>query len=255
MTQQIAISKYNASGNDFVIFHTFRRDDYSELAKTLCHRISGVGADGLVVVLPASTDDVDFEWDFYNSDGSHAGMCGNASRAVSHYAFKNQLITTRRMSFLSSSGIIRTQVFDQDQIETTLTPHKIINSNITLKNKSYWLADTGVPHIVTVCDDIDDFDISLARELRQKYEANVNWVMIKDGNLFVRTYERGVEDETLACGTGISASFLRVLELGLVSKKTTAYPRSNEPIVVQYKNDRLMMTGQVSLSFRSVVEV
>ena len=255
MNQQIAISKYNASGNDFVIFHTFQRGDYSALAKMLCDRISGVGADGLVVVLPAVTDDVDFEWDFYNNDGSHAGMCGNASRAVSHYAFANHLVAQKQMSFLSSAGIIQTQFFDQNQIETTLTPHKIINPNIEYKNKTYWLADTGVPHIVTVCNDLSEFDLSLARELRQKYEANVNWAMLKDGNLFVRTYERGVENETLACGTGISAAFLRVLELGLVGKQATAYPKSNEPILVQYKNNRLSMRGKVSLSFRSVIEI
>ena len=255
MNQQIAISKYNASGNDFVIFHTFLRGDYSKLAKTLCHRTSGVGADGLVVILPASVGDVDFEWDFYNSDGSAAGMCGNASRAVAHYAFKNQLVSKKQISFLSASGVIQTQVFEHNQIETTLTPHKIINANIAYKNKPYWLADTGVPHIVAVCDDLDEFNLSLARELRQKYEANVNWVMVKDGNLFVRTYERGVEDETLACGTGISAAFLRVSELGLVSEQVTAYPKSNKPILVQYKNGRLSMRGEVSLSFRSVVAV
>ena len=78
------ITKYSANGNDFIIFIAQKKIDRSELAKKLCHRQNGIGADGLVVVLP--NKDYDFEWDFYNADGSHANMCGNASRAVAHFA-------------------------------------------------------------------------------------------------------------------------------------------------------------------------
>jgi diaminopimelate epimerase len=83
------VTKYSASGNDFVIFHTFKKEDRSELAKKLCHRQEGVGADGLIVLIPHEI--YDFEWQFYNADGSVAAMCGNGSRAAAHYAYSNGL--------------------------------------------------------------------------------------------------------------------------------------------------------------------
>lgn len=114
--------KYCANGNDFLIFHTFVRRDYSELARALCHRFSGIGADGLVVVLPCEADSsldssaladssarVAYEWDFYNADGSSANMCGNASRCVAHYAYSMGLAGAKH-SFLSKAGIIRVSV-------------------------------------------------------------------------------------------------------------------------------------------------
>ena len=83
------IAKYNANGNDFIIFHTFIEADRSALAQQLCHRQSGIGADGLIVLLPHA--EYDFKWQFYNSDGSPASMCGNGTRACAHYAFTNHL--------------------------------------------------------------------------------------------------------------------------------------------------------------------
>ncbi|RLA76008.1 MAG: diaminopimelate epimerase, partial [Epsilonproteobacteria bacterium] len=101
------VAKYSANGNDFVIFHAFDKKDRSEEAKQLCHRQNGIGADGLIVILPHAEHD--FEWEFYNSDGSHADMCGNGSRAAAHYAYINELATSR-MSFLTGAGVINAKV-------------------------------------------------------------------------------------------------------------------------------------------------
>ena len=85
----MTVVKYDASGNDFVIFHSDQEKDYSSLAQKLCNRETGIGADGLIVIVPHDT--LDFKWLFYNSDGSYAAMCGNGTRACAHYAYTHNL--------------------------------------------------------------------------------------------------------------------------------------------------------------------
>ena len=101
------VVKYSASGNDFVIFHSFIKEDFSAFAKRLCHRQEGVGADGLIVLVPHDT--LDFEWCFYNADGSSAEMCGNGTRACAHYALDNGL-ASNEMRFLTLAGEIACKV-------------------------------------------------------------------------------------------------------------------------------------------------
>jgi diaminopimelate epimerase len=235
----MVVYKYSASGNDFVIFHTFIKKDRSLLAKELCDRQNGIGADGLIVILPH--EEYDFEWQFYNSDGSIAEMCGNGSRAAAHYAFINGLAPAK-MRFLTIAGVIEAEV-DGDVVESQLTPHKEI------KEINEWkLFDTGVPHLVKI-DSIDNFDLQECRDLRYKHNANVNVAEVKDGKLYVRTYERGVEDETLACGTGMCASFLLAREKGLVGNEVTVYPKSGEELQIRLKNSRLYFKGRVKNTF------
>lgn len=235
----MVVYKYSASGNDFVIFHTFIKKDRSSLAKELCDRQNGIGADGLIVILPH--EEYDFEWQFYNSDGSVAEMCGNGSRAAAHYAFINGLAPAK-MRFLTVAGVIEAEV-DGDKVESQLTPHKEI------KEMNEWkLFDTGVPHLVKI-DSIDNFDLQECRDLRYKHNANVNVAEVKDGKLYVRTYERGVEDETLACGTGMCASFLLAREKGLVGNEVTVYPKSGEELQIRLKNGRLYFKGRVKNTF------
>ena len=233
------VSKYSASGNDFVIFHTFKKEDRSELAKKLCDRFNGIGADGLIVILPH--EKYDFEWQFYNSDGSEAEMCGNGSRAAAHYSHVNNLVNNR-MRFLTLAGVIEAEV-NGDVVETQLTPHK------KLDNFGDWtLFDTGVPHLVKI-DNLENFDVNKCRELRYKHNANVNIGDVKNGTLYVRTYERGVENETLACGTGMCATFLKARELGLVGDKVTVIPKSGEKLEISLKNGRLYFKGKVIHTF------
>jgi diaminopimelate epimerase len=118
----MVVSKYNASGNDFVIFHAFKKINRGKLAKKLCDRFEGIGADGLIVILPH--DKYDFEWQFYNSDGSEAEMCGNGSRAAAHYAYYNNL-ADNKMRFLTLAGVIEAQV-EGDIVKTQLSPYKFV---------------------------------------------------------------------------------------------------------------------------------
>ena len=243
------ISKYSANGNDFVVFHTFIKKDRSELAKKLCHRQNGIGADGLIVLIPSSKDDdFDFEWQFYNSDGSEAEMCGNGSRACAHYAFINEL-APRNMSFLTLAGIINAQV-DEDMVLSELTPPKILDKEINHNGKLWWKLDTGVPHLVSFTQDIEKFDIKEARELRYKYNANVNIAFIdKDKNLKVRTYERGVEDETLACGTGMAACFYRALQENKIGDNIKVFPKSGDTLYLGVNDITITFQGRVKKVF------
>ena len=245
------VYKYSANGNDFVIFHSQTKVDRSELARELCHRQDGIGADGLIVIVPHV--DYDFEWQFYNSDGSTAEMCGNGSRACAHYAFIHDL-APKNMSFLTEAGVINAEV-DGDMILSELTPPKIIDKDIELNSKSWWLLDTGVPHLVSFTQNIEEFDIAEARELRYKYNANVNIAFVEGKNLRVRTYERGVEDETLACGTGMAACYYRALQEGLVQGSIEVYPTSGETLYLGMNDRTITFRGEVKNTFVTDWEV
>ena len=246
------IAKYSASGNDFVIFHTEVKVDRTELAKSLCHRQNGIGADGLIVVLPH--EEYDFEWQFYNADGSHADMCGNGSRACAHYAYTNGL-APKNMSFLTGAGVINANIEDDDSksgiVLSELTPPEIIDKEIVLNGHSWWLLNTGVPHLVRFSDSIESFDIDEARELRYKYNANVNNMAVVGENLRVRTYERGVEAETLACGTGMAACFYRALQEKKVKKNIKVFPSSGETLYLGVNERTITFKGKVINTFNT----
>jgi len=239
------VSKYTASGNDFVIFHTFIKKDFSDLAKKLCHRQEGVGADGLIVIVPHDT--LDFQWCFYNADGSSAEMCGNGTRACAHYAFNNDLAPAN-MRFLTLAGEISC-IVDGVRVQSDLTPPKILDDMIHENGKSWWLINSGVPHLVTFDADINNFDILEARELRHKYNCNVNIASVEDGFMRVRTYERGVEDETLACGTGMAACFYRANQERKVDKTSVVKPTSGDELFLGLEDGIITFTGDVRKVF------
>lgn len=244
----LQIAKYCASGNDFVIFHAFEKRDRSHLARILCDRQNGIGADGLIVLVPHDT--YDFEWEFYNADGSVASMCGNGSRACAHYAHRFGL-AQEKMAFLTGAGVIKAFV-EEDMVQSDLTPPKILHKEIEEAGMKWWLIDTGVPHLITFDADINHFDIGLARTLRHKYNANVNIASCnQDGTLKVRTYERGVEDETLACGTGMAASFYRAKQEGIVADTTQVFPKSGETLYLGLEEGVITFKGEVKGVFET----
>jgi len=244
----VKITKYSGNGNDFVIFIGKEKEDYSQLAKKLCHRQNGVGADGLVVVLPHEA--YDFEWDFYNADGSSASMCGNASRCVAHFAQEKGISTNNKSEFLTGAGVIRATINGMYVVSDMVEP-KIISQNIEEEGESWWLIDSGVPHLVAMRDDIKTFDIVQARRLREKYNCNVNICNIKDDTLYVRTYERGVEDETLACGTGMVACFIRNHQENSGSLNMKVYPKSGDELYVSFEEGVYRFGGQVTKVFEA----
>jgi len=234
----MTVTKYNASGNTFVIFHTDKKENYSNLAIDLCAKEN---VDGLIVIVPHN--EYDFEWLFYNNDGSTANMCGNGTRAVAHYACTNE-ITSSNVRFLTGAGEIKC-IVNNDIVETTMTKPQYIMSEFEEFGFTWVLIDTGVPHLVTLVDDLEQFDLDICSKMRYKYNANVNFTKIDKDALRVRTYERGVENETQACGTGMTACFLRALELNLIESSINVYPTSNELLVLKKENDTIYFKGQV----------
>ena len=245
------LAKYSANGNDFILFHAFEKRDRSELAIELCNRQSGVGADGLIVLVPHER--LDFEWEFYNADGSTAEMCGNGSRACAHYAVRFGL-ASEKMTFLTEAGEIQA-VVKGEMVQSDLTPPIIKDKAIEHNSKAWWIIDTGVPHLVTFDANIEDFDLSEARELRHKYNANVNIAkVLDDGSLRVRTYERGVEDETLACGTGMAACFYRANQEGWIDDSAEVYPTSGDTLYLGLVEGTITFKGKVTPTFTTTWE-
>lgn len=238
------VSKYNASGNDFVIFHSFVSADRSELARVLCDRFNGVGADGLIVLLPFENG---VKWEFYNNDGSDAAMCGNGSRAALLYAVKNGLTATNT-KLLTGAGVVSGSV-SGDVVEVELTKAKKLAQKFHSDGREWHFYDTGVPHLVTFCENLGEFDLDLASKMRKSCNANVNFAKFDGENLLVRTYERGVEAETNACGTGMAACFYAGVEnLGL-KREICVIPKSNERLNLRLCGEKIFFKGKVKHCF------
>lgn len=249
------LSKYNASGNDFVIFQAidnakFNSSNRSELARKLCDRFSGIGADGLIIIKPASGA-CDFAWEFYNSDGSVAAMCGNGSRAAALYAYKNQ-ICDAICSFETGAGVIAATITG-DSVEVALSEPKMLSEPFFELGLEWSFYDTGVPHLVTFTENLSEFNLEICKAMRQKYNANINYAKFDGNRLLVRTFERGVENETNACGTGMAASFFTGFRRFGLSDKVEVMPKSNEILSLRFDGRTIHFGGKVSHIFDTAI--
>jgi diaminopimelate epimerase len=215
----IFFSKMSGSGNDFIIIDNRNGDldglDLMKFITSVCQRKMSVGADGMILI--ESSDRADFRWRFYNSDGSRAEMCGNGARCAARFAYVNG-IAGENLSFETDAGIVSGQVnADRARVKMPDPTDLRLDYSIDLTNGPMTLSsiNTGVPHVVIIRDTVEDIDVfGLGREIRNHGAfapagTNVNFICQQGpGDLTIRTYERGVEDETLACGTGSIASAL-----------------------------------------------
>ena len=242
----MTVTKYSANGNDFVMIIKKKKKDRSKLAKKLCHRQNGIGADGLVVLIPH--EEYDFEWEFYNSDGSRATMCGNASRAVAHFAIGKGISQDGEAEFLTGAGVIRARV-NGNYVVSDMTKPIILSKEIEEDDETWWFIDTGVPHLIAIRETIEEFDLEQAERLRNKYNCNVNICKVEDNTLYVRTFERGVEAETLACGTGMVACFVRANNEELVDDDVKVFPTSKDELYISLEDDIYKFGGEVTKTF------
>ena len=203
----LKFDKYQGAGNDFVIVNNLdvKYNLSGEQIAWLCDRRFGIGADGLILV--EKSDEADLAMKFYNSDGKTASMCGNGGRCIARYAFDNG-IAAKTMKFAAEDGLHEAEIIDSENVKI-----KMINvEGVKVFDDGMW-TNTGVPHFVKFVDDVDKVDIAtegrkLADDKRFAPErTNVNFIDDKNG-FRIRTYERGVEGETLACGTGNVATAL-----------------------------------------------
>ena len=201
--------KYQGAGNDFVVIDN--RDGHFDgenvdMIAALCNRRFGIGADGLMLL--QSHPEHDFVMRYFNADGHEASMCGNGGRCIVAFAGKLGLIDNKT-SFLAVDGIHEADIEANDLVNL-----KMQNVPEVEIGEDYFFLNTGSPHFVRFSDDIETIDVvEEGRRIRNserfvKDGTNVNFVQLRDNGIKVYTYERGVEDETLACGTGITASAL-----------------------------------------------
>jgi len=241
----VKFTKAVATGNDFVIIDNRGKavkGSLASFAMKVCSRKQGVGADGLLVVEASQKADVMMR--IFNSDGSEAEMCGNGSRCIALYAYKKK-IAASKMTIDTLAGILNADVKD-DIVKVKLTDPKDIKWNMCLMINEcpYKLnfVDTGVPHTIHFVDDLEKIDVkSLGSEIRYHPEfspkgTNADFVRVSGKNsIDVRTYERGVEDETLACGTGVVASAVIAAESEKMVSPVTVRTRSGEKLKVYFE--------------------
>jgi diaminopimelate epimerase len=226
---EIAYFKMNGCGNDFILIDNregvVSDDDLPELIRGVCRRRLSVGADGLILI--ENDRRADFKWRFYNSDGSRAEMCGNGARCAARFALVNG-IAPSEMTFETDAGPVHALVESGSVKVKMPDPAELkLDRRLELERGTVTLStvNTGVPHAVCILDQIEEIDVvGLGREIRYHSDfapsgTNANFIAVDGDNVIaVRTYERGVEDETMACGTGcIASALVAAARMGMAS--------------------------------------
>jgi len=245
--KKILFTKMSGSGNDFIFLDgmdgSFSWVD-SMWVRQICQRALSVGADGVVVL--EKDDTYDFAWRFFNSDGTIAEMCGNGSRCAARFAYEKGTAGST-MTFSTLAGPISAEVKGK-RVKVQLTNPRLFDPELSLEvdGQVYTLfyIDTGVPHVVFEVEDLEEFPlIDVGRKIRfhEKFGpagTNVNVVkMTGDNTLTVRTYERGVEDETLACGTGSMAAALMMSMKGGFTPPVSVRAASGEILTISWEGE------------------
>lgn len=259
----VSFYKYHGAGNDFVLIDNrdFCYSLSNEQIKKLCHRKYSIGADGVIFLLKSKR--CDFKAQIFNSDGIEADMCGNAVLCLLNYLKKN---FPKKDEF-----IIETKKFDvfgffkNEKINFKIESALILNKNISIHEMNFFLLDTGVLHAVCFVDDLNALDVDKQGKEIRHHEyfyptgVNVNFVKLNDDNsVNVRTFEKGVEKETYACGTGAIASAI-----------ASSYKDKNSPVKVVFKggeyiisfekdNDiisEIVLSGSSELSYQGIINI
>ncbi len=202
----VEFEKYHGTGNDFIIIdlikYDFKVETLQKYFENMASRRFGIGADGIICI--QKTDGYDFKMLYYNADGNESSMCGNGGRCIIKYAHDNGYIDNK-CEFLAIDGP------HEGRIEQLISL-KMSNVNHIKKDDDAFVMNTGSPHYVIFKEEVDKIDVkkegqSIRNNTKYKLEGiNVNFVAFNDQVLKVRTYERGVEDETFSCGTGVTAA-------------------------------------------------
>jgi diaminopimelate epimerase len=270
--KKINFTKMCGAGNDFVFIDLKLNDGISinnSFIKKICDRRNGVGADGLITINDSS--DYDFLMNYYNADGSTGSLCANGARCAILFASKTGRLKNNSARFLSNETEYKGEIISDSEIQFNLNLPKKIKYNFKIKADGKLLnahfADTGSPHVVIDINEsegkfssLENVPIEkLGREIRYLPEfapagTNVNFVHIKDGMIYIRTYERGVEAETLACGTGSVAAALICSVTHRLSTPVKLITKGNEKLFVNFDVDdsrvkNLTLTGPAKKIF------
>ena len=247
-----AFVKMSGGGNDFVVFDDragwFPRDQAGPLVARICRRGLGVGADA--VVLLATAADADFRMVYYNADGGEAPMCGNAALCIARFARLQGAVEGKEMEFRTGSGLFRARVPDPERPEVTLwlvSPRELTLDLPDLAAPPYLrvgFVDTSTPHVVALLESeasVDALEVTAAGPPLRRHAhwepvgTNANFAAVVDrSTIRMRTFEKGVEDETLSCGTGATASAILAHLWGLVDPPVTVRTTGGVPLVVDF---------------------
>jgi diaminopimelate epimerase len=247
--ETLNFAKLQGTGNDFVVidnrnneFHEFIKPlNVKNAVKIICSRKTGVGADGLILVEKSEIPNTDFKWKFFNSDGSEAEMCGNGARCVSRFVVEKG-ICPERHKFETKAGIIESEVSGRT-VKVKLTQPTDWNLNIKWEGLTLHFVNTGVPHVVVFVDRVQSVNVEeIGRKIRHSplfapQGTNVNFAEVRLDRVIVRTYERGVEGETLACGTGATASALIAAKLYNLKSPVEVEVKSGERLKIYFDRE------------------
>lgn len=263
--------KMNGAGNDFVVLDNRDRSlalGGTEIAR-LCDRHRGVGADGLLLVEPPEGD-TDFRMRYYNADGREAEMCGNGARCFARFVNKLSPVTDGKVRFETPAGVI-SATLTGDQVSLGMSQPGPFAGGVELEaaghNLTVYSINTGVPHAVVLVDDLPGTDVrALGAALRhhphfQPRGTNVNFVSQPGPqDLVIRTYERGVEDETLACGTGVVACALTIARLTGTDAPIRVLVKGGDTLQVDFQREGdgftgVILTGPADFVFEGEITV
>ena len=266
----LRFTKMNGAGNDFVLIDNRAGEvhlDRSQIAR-LCDRHRGIGADG-ILLLEEAVNGTDFRMRYFNSDGGEAEMCGNGARCFARFASKIAE-TQKKISFETLAGVIAAELTD-DLVTLDMTEPTDLRLNVRLhladENKTIHFINSGVPHVVIPVSHIDDIDVRREGAAIRHHEmfspkgANVNFIEKRGTKkIAVRTYERGVEDETLACGTGVVAAALIFAAtenfdgpIGVLVRGGNELKVGFDKIDNQFRN--VTLTGPAEFVFEGTIEL
>lgn len=261
--------KMHGASNDFIMVddrkRTFPVDD-GEWIQSIATRRTGVGCEGVILIQPSETADIRMR--FFNPDGSEVEMCGNGARCLARLALDIGAAPAN-MSIETIAGELKATVTD-NSVTLFMTEPKdwTLEETLALGSStcSCSAVNTGVPHAVIVVDDLPGLDIKKMGALVRYHDrfkpagTNANFISVDSSSrISVRTYERGVEDETLACGTGITASALIAAKLGLVKAPVTVVPASGDELKVDFSlttsgADKVTLSGPAEYVFRGTLK-
>lgn len=257
----IEFYKYQGTGNDFIILDN-RNGEYNSLNKEqvahLCNRRFGIGADGLMLL--QLKEGYDFEMIYYNADGGESSMCGNGGRCLVNFA--NRLgVINNTASFIAIDGKHEASILPDQQVKLKMLDVKGIE-----KGDDYFLLNTGSPHYVVFKPSIKDLDVyNEGKKIRYNKRfadvgVNINFVETLSLNLYVRTYERGVENETLSCGTGVTAAAIAASGTAFKNYQTNiSTPGGNLQVQFDKLNDEtfinVYLTGPATFVYKGTITI
>jgi len=273
----VEFTKMNGAGNDFIVldnrFYYFSNEELQSLARQYCPRRTGIGADGLLALLPADEAQHHYRMKYFNADGSLGTMCGNGARCLAQFA-KAGGIVGNSFVFESDAGIYKADVFDNEPVRIYVAPPKhdqldvlgpidLESSNIQACHYIW----TGTEHVVCEVDSAEQAAVEeKGKELRHHTAfapagANVNFVEQRNATtLRVRTFEKGVEAETLACGTGAIASTIMAYRGGKVNRQAVSIEMRGGTLRVGFSESEGMISdvwleGPTETVYRGTIEV